>query len=86
MSDEQRSWRGCSRARRPSYFPRLVRKRDRLELTLEHRSSPALKPFPLEFATDEHGNTHLRVCSDEAESPALPPPPLDPNETSLRAP
>lgn len=53
----------------------LVRKHDRLELALEHRSSQASEPFPLELVTDDD-NAYLRVCSDEADSPQLPPPPL----------
>ena len=54
----------------------LVRKHDRLELILEHRSSPAPEPFPLELAADDDGNAYLRVCSDDVDSPDLPPPPL----------
>ncbi len=54
----------------------LVRKHDRLELTLEHRSSPAPEPFPLELATDDDDNAFLRVCPADADSPDLPPPPL----------
>lgn len=54
----------------------LVRKHDSLELTLEHRSSPAPEPFPLELATDEGDNAYLRVRSDVAESASVPSPPL----------
>jgi hypothetical protein len=54
----------------------LVRKHDHLELTLEHRSSEAPEPFPLELATDDDGNAFLRVCADDADSSDLPPTPL----------
>lgn len=56
----------------------LVRKREHLELTLEHRSSPAPEPFAIELATDDNGNAYLRVCADDADSPDrdLPSPPL----------
>lgn len=56
----------------------LLRKRDRLELTLEHRSAPAPDPFAIELVADDPDGAHLRVCADDTAAPssAIPEPPL----------
>lgn len=54
----------------------LMRRRDSLELTVEHRSSPAPEPFPLELTTDDAGNTYLRVGKTNDDVPNVPAPPL----------
>ncbi len=56
----------------------LVRKNDRLELTLEHRSAPAPDPFAIDLASDDPDSAHLRVCAGDAASPSsdIPEPPL----------
>jgi hypothetical protein len=56
----------------------LVRKRDRLELTLEHRSAPAPDPFAIELVGDDPASAHLQVCVDDesSRSSAIPEPPL----------
>lgn len=56
----------------------LVRKRDRLELTLEHRSAPAPDSFAIELVSDDSDAAHLRVCTDDtaAGSSDIPAPPL----------
>lgn len=56
----------------------LVRRRDRIELTLEHRSAPAPDPFSVELACDDHGGAYLRVCDDldAPDAANVPEPPL----------
>lgn len=56
----------------------LLRKRDRLELTLEHRSAPAPDTFAIELVADDSDGAHLRVCTDGVadSSSAIPEPPL----------
>jgi len=56
----------------------LLRKRDRLELTLEHRSAPAPDPFAIELVADDPDGPYLRVCADDSFAPssAIPEPPL----------
>jgi hypothetical protein len=56
----------------------LVRKRDRLELALEHRSAPAPEPFAIELIGDDPAGAHLRVCPDvdATTSSNIPEPPL----------
>jgi len=56
----------------------LLRKRDRLELALEHRSAPALDPFTIELVSDDPACAHLRVCADcsAARSSDIPEPPF----------
>lgn len=56
----------------------LVRKRDRLELTLEHRSAPAPDPFAIELVDDDPDCAHLRVCANDVANPSspIPAPPL----------
>lgn len=53
----------------------LVRKRERIELTLEHRSAPAPDPFELELA-DGDDAPHLR-CVDSPVDVPTPSPSLD---------
>lgn len=54
----------------------LTRQQDKLLLTLEHRSSPARHPLPLQLALGPDGNTpHLEPVLAPA-SPATSPPPI----------
>ena len=56
----------------------LIRKRERLELTLEHRSAKAPDPFAIELVCDDDHGPHLRVCHDDhtADAVSVPAPPL----------
>lgn len=52
----------------------LTRQQDKLLLTLEHRSSAARSPLPLQLALGPDGTTpHLESCTDSAPSAAAPP-------------
>jgi len=56
----------------------LVRSRDELRLTLEHRCAPALDPFAIHLVGDDLTGTHLelRAHPDPASATSLPPSPL----------
>lgn len=56
----------------------LLRKRDRLELALEHRSAPAPDPFAIELVADDPTCAHLRVRDDSPapRSSDIPEPPF----------
>lgn len=52
----------------------LTRQQDKLLLTLEHRSSPARSPLPLQLALGPDGTTpHLEPSTDSTPSAAAPP-------------
>lgn len=51
----------------------LVRKNDKLLLTMEHRFAPASKPIQLALVSDQHGkNTHLEILDPGADRTQQP--------------